>query len=790
MKKGQLKLVGLRSKIFALCIFLEVVTVILFTTLGGLLLKEISKSSKEFGQEQQDTVRQTSGESMDHLVSSFLISYAISESEISNYSFYHVVDSVYLLAIQVQEIVNDPDNYGYKPVELPSRSNAGTPSAQLLYANEAAASDEKLNAMVSKLGNLQEQMIASVETNGVLKDIAIGLPGGATILCDASADMRFDEKGKIMDFDPTRRPWYQAAVENESMCFTDVTTDFYTGNSEISVGIPVYHNGQLMAVCCGSISLDTIENTVEQAHVGDNGFSCIINNEGRILFSNRKDGTMGLSNEADLRESDNAALADLVSDALSGNVDFRKLTIDDEPVCVTYAPLYTMGWTQLMIVPQDELDAPTQRLLDELDSVAVRSQQQQQDTIKRATIFMLILLLIMVGVAVVMSLLFSDRLVRPINSMTKRVQTISGEDMIFEVEDTYKTGDEIQILANAFHDMSEKTVKYINEITHITAEKERIDTELNMATNIQMGMVPGDMKKQKGFRIKGSMTPAKEVGGDFYDYFMIEDDHLAFMMADVSGKGVPAALFMAISKATIKSRAMTGGKPAEIFSSAQELISESNKEDLFVTVWLAIVDLKSGHMEYCSAGHEYPGIKRAGGRYEWLMDEDKDNNIALAMLPGFNFTGYEMDLKPGDRVFLYTDGVPEAINTADEQFGMDRTLDALNEVADDEDEDVLLNVWNRVSEYIGDEPQFDDTTMLSFTYLGPDDEGIERRVPWMTFSTSNSDLLYSCCIKNVKIFATRVKTNGVKFGKKVSADFLIMIFFGGIYGTRDKNLGK
>ena len=237
------------------------------------------------------------------------------------------------------------------------------------------------------------------------------------------------------------------------------------------------------------------------------------------------------------------------------------------------------------------------------------------------------------------------------------------------------------------------------------------------------------MRKQKGFRIKATMTPAKEVGGDFYDYFMIDDDHLAFMMADVSGKGVPAALFMAISKATIKSRAMMGGKPAEIFASAQDLISESNKEDLFVTVWMAIVDLKTGHMNYCSAGHEFPGFKRSGGKYEWIMDKDKTNNIALAMLPGSEFTGYEMDLKPGDRIYLYTDGVPEAIKPDKEQFGMDRTLDALNEVADADDEEVLENVWKRVSEFIEDEPQFDDTTMLSFTYLGPDDEGIELEAP-------------------------------------------------------------
>gem|GEM_PF-5449247 len=717
---------GLRGKIFVLCILLEMITLVVFTVFGVILLKDISGTSAETGRQQQEKVAETSSESMEHLVSSYFISYAIAESDISDSAFYNMADSIYMLALQVQQIMDEPDNYGHRAVKRPSRADAGTVTAQLLFANKSAESDEALMAQVEKLGSLQDQMIVSVETSGGMKDCVISLPGGASIYCDAGADKRFDKNGKIEYYDAASRPWYQMAVENEMLSFSSVNQDYYTGVYEVNVSVPIYDDdGNVVAVCCGSMSLDQIEALVENAHVGDNGFSCIINDDGKILFSNRKEGTLGLSNTSDLREDANAELSALVNNALSGNVDFQMLTVDDEPLCITYAPLSSVGWTQLMVIPQDELDAPTNALLAELDSVAESSQEKFQSTIKKTMVILAVLLVIMIALAVVLSLMFSYKLVLPINSMTKRVQSITGDDMIFEMEDTYRTGDEIQILAKAFHDMSEKTVQYIHEITHITAEKERIGTELNMATNIQMGMVPGDMTKQKGFRLKASMTPAKEVGGDFYDYFMIDDDHLAFLMADVSGKGVPAALFMAISKAMIKSRAMVGGKPEEIFEDAQNLICESNKEDLFVTVWLAILELSTGHMEYCSAGHEYPGIKRAGGQYEWLIDKTKKNNSALAMFAGMKFTGYSLDLKPGDRVFLYTDGVPEAIKSDNEQFGMDRALDALNEVADADDEQVLLHVWNRIEEYIGNEPQFDDTTMLSFTYLGPDDEGIE-----------------------------------------------------------------
>ncbi len=720
-----MKKAGLQGKVFKLCLFLVLLAVVVFSVFGVVLLKDISKSSAENGSREKEAVSDISGQSMENLVSSYFVSYAIAESDISDNTFWSMASSVYMLALQVQGIYDNYDSYEPRTVMRPSRANAGTVTAQLLYADSKKAADKAVNDEISRLGNLQEQMIATIESNSDMQDCVIAIPGGASIYCDANSEKRFDDAGRIEDYDAASRPWYQLAVESGQLAFSSVNYDYYTDSMQVNVVIPVYHDGELKAVCCGSMSLDQIAMTVENAHVGDNGFSCIINDMGQILFSNRKEGTLGLSNTGDLRESDNADLAAMVEDALAGNVNAAKLNVDGEDIFVTYAPLATVGWTQLMVIPQQELDAPTEALLDQLDILADESQASFQKTVRSTMVILMVVLVAMVGVAVVLSLVFAQKLVDPIKKMTSRVEEISGDDLIFEVDDAYRTGDEIEVLAEAFHGMSEQTVNYIDEITTITAEKQRIGTELSTAKNIQVGLLPQELKQQKGFRMYATMTAAKEVGGDFYDYYMLDDTHLCFLMADVSGKGVPAALFMATSKATIKSRAMMGGTPAEILEDAQAIISENNEGALFVPAWLAIIDLVSGHMQYCSAGHEYPGIKRAGGKYEWLIEEGKERNLPVAMIPDMGFDGDEMTLHPGDRVFLYTDGLPEAINPADEQYGMDRTLDSLNEVADGTDHEVLEHVWKRMVEYIAEEPQFDDTTMLSFTYLGPEDEGID-----------------------------------------------------------------
>lgn len=242
--------------------------------------------------------------------------------------------------------------------------------------------------------------------------------------------------------------------------------------------------------------------------------------------------------------------------------------------------------------------------------------------------------------------------------------------------------------------------------------------ELNTATQIQNSMVPNifpAFPERKEFDVYAGMYTAKEVGGDFYDFFLIDDKHLAMVMADVSGKGVPAALFMMASKILINDRAIMGGTPAEILQFVNDRICSNNQAEMFVTVWLGILDLDTGKVIAANAGHEYPVIRKAGEKYELFKDK---HGFVVGGMEGVRYKDYEFTLEKGDSLFLYTDGIPEANNINEEQFGTDRMLDALNMDADASPEEILSTIKEEVNKFVGDAVQFDDLTMLCLKYNG------------------------------------------------------------------------
>ena len=269
-------------------------------------------------------------------------------------------------------------------------------------------------------------------------------------------------------------------------------------------------------------------------------------------------------------------------------------------------------------------------------------------------------------------------------------------------------------------DMERDLAAHEEQLTRITAEKERIGTELRMASAIQAAMLPHifpPFPERREFDLYASMDPAKEVGGDFYDFFLIDSDHLCLVMADVSGKGVPAALFMMISKVILQSCAMLGRSAGEILTKTNEAICSNNQTQMFVTVWLGILEISTGKITCANAGHEYPAIKRADGDYALYKDR---HGFVIGGMAGMKYKEYELQLNPGDKLFVYTDGVPEATNARKELFGTDRMLAALNAMRSAAPTDTLKGVRRAVDAFVQDAEQFDDLTMLCLEYKGTD----------------------------------------------------------------------
>ena len=337
--------------------------------------------------------------------------------------------------------------------------------------------------------------------------------------------------------------------------------------------------------------------------------------------------------------------------------------------------------------------------------------------------YILRMVLISLGVLVIFMVIYwfamKKYFVGPLMRIRDNVTEFAENDTVTSTSlEGIRTRDEIQQLAESISKMEGDIVRYIDNIRTITAEKERIGAELNVATQIQADMLPRifpPFPERHDFDIYATMDPAKEVGGDFYDFFLVDDDHLCLVMADVSGKGVPAALFMVIAKTLIKNHALHGESPSQILYNVNNQLCEGNEAEMFVTVWLAIIDLKTGKGVAANAGHEHPALCRRDGSYELVIYRHAP---AVAAMEGIRFREHEFELHPGDRLYVYTDGVPEATNAHDELFGPERTVAALNRDPNANPETLLRTVREEIDAFVGDAPQFDDITMLGLYYRG------------------------------------------------------------------------
>ena len=335
--------------------------------------------------------------------------------------------------------------------------------------------------------------------------------------------------------------------------------------------------------------------------------------------------------------------------------------------------------------------------------------------------YLIYAVLVTAGIIVLFMLLYMVYLyyfvVRPIDLIAKGTDDfVKNNNHMPEQLFRIKTNDEIQTLAQSFLKMEKDIMEYTENLTAITAEKERVNTELSVATRIQANMLPSifpAFPDRDEIDIFATMNPAKEVGGDFYDFFMVDERHLAIVMADVSGKGVPAALFMVIGKTLIKDHTQPGKDLGEVFTEVNELLCESNSEGLFITAFEGVLDLISGEFRFVNAGHEIPYICKKGGIFE---PHKIRAGFVLAGMEGMRYKCGETRLEVGDKIFQYTDGVTEATNARNELYGMDRLTAILGGNSALPPAELLPVVKKDIDRFVGEAPQFDDITMLCLEY--------------------------------------------------------------------------
>ena len=338
---------------------------------------------------------------------------------------------------------------------------------------------------------------------------------------------------------------------------------------------------------------------------------------------------------------------------------------------------------------------------------------EMENAVKPYFIYILVGALVMMIVLSGLAATFLKRsIIDPLETVSKEATRFADEKSKGEPLGAVSRYDVICNLTNSIDSMESDMVKYIDDVTRFTAEEERISAELSIAANIQKDSLPDvfpAFPDRSEFDIYAIMDPAMDVGGDFYNFFLIDDDHLALVIADVSGKGIPGCLTMMATNILINSKAEQGVSPAEVFKFVNRSLYEHNSAEMFITAWMGILEISTGKLVASNAGHEYPTICRKDGCFEILKDK---HALVLGGIGDVNYKDYEIQLNKGDKLFVYTDGLPEATDSDMKMFGMERTLEALNKYRDKSPQGILEGVKDSVDTFVGDARQFDDLTML------------------------------------------------------------------------------
>lgn len=667
----------IKKKVRAVVLYISVTALIVMGAVGILGMSQIKDDSETaLIRQMEQNLRNITDSQSD-----------LAESELGKYAGY-----VQNFADFIHGLYVSPDYYLPHEVMPPKIENSGILAMQRVLA--PSADINALKSEISLLENLRQIWDPIITANSdVITSIYAGTKTGAMIAYDKNSFNAVPKNTAEAYYDFHDSEWYKNGQEKGKVFFTDVYSDAYNMGMMITCAAPFYDaSGNFAGVVAMDMLISDLYRAIIELDLGhEDAYAFLFDRKGDLITP-PSDG----KKQYTYHPEDISSLT--AYEIVSGKTG---VSLSDSGVYYAYTPIEITGWKFCVRIPQSVILAPVRDV---------------NERVIFTILSFLVAFVIVVALAVIASRKFSHRLTEPIIALEDDVHKISGGNLDYRAE--IRTNDEIGDLAKSFNDMAASLKDYVKNLAAVTAEKERIGAELNIATQIQADMLPRifpPFPERKEFDIYATMNPAKEVGGDFYDFFLVDDDHLAMVMADVSGKGVPAALFMVIAKTLIKNRAQMGGTPSEILADVNNQLCEGNEAELFVTVWLGILEISTGHVSASNAGHEYPAIYRPGEGYTLFRTKQSP---AVATMEGIRFKPSEFTLNPGDDLYLYTDGVAEATNSHDELYGTDRMIDALNHTDGMTVEEILRTMKKSVDDFTGDAPQFDDITMLSLKYYG------------------------------------------------------------------------
>jgi sigma-B regulation protein RsbU (phosphoserine phosphatase) len=512
--------------------------------------------------------------------------------------------------------------------------------------------------------------------------------------------IKYSDLGKGYDY--FKWNWYKTPKSENRAIWSKPYFDEGGGNIlMITYSVPFYRSynneKKFTGIVTIDISLEFLQKYISQFKIFDRGYIFMITGDGSYIAHPNSSYILKETIFSVSKKYNDKSVEELGKKMISGKTGFEEYysySLNEE--CkIFYAPLDSMGstgWSIGVVIPKDELFSELYSVTKQLFFIGLIG-------------YILTLFLI---------IFFSNRITLPLRKFASATVDIGDGDFNAYLPDI-KSKDEIGVLSNSFKTMQSKLIDYIANLKTTTAAKEKIEQELSIAREIQESIIPHHFPKAKEFELFALLKPARDVGGDLYDFFMIDDDHLCFAIGDVSGKGVPAALFMAITKTLLRAKASITLKPDIILMRMNNELCKDNDTSMFVTFFLGILNIRTGELEYCNAGHNPPLIHREKEGFNYF---NIDKNIPLGITENFEMRTNTMYLKPEDIFFLYTDGVTEAMDPDNQEFSDEKLLNTLSSLKDESVTTILKNLLFSVEMHAGGADQSDDITMMVVKFTG------------------------------------------------------------------------
>ena len=505
--------------------------------------------------------------------------------------------------------------------------------------------------------------------------------------------------------------WYLMPQLLDHPCWTEpyVDLDVATNTSEMVTSYcqAIKNNeGKLIGVINTSLSLNWLSQTISAVKPYPNSYSIMIGRGGTYFVHPDSTKITRQSIFTQTIEDHDTAMANLGHAMQRGEEGIKRMNIGGKDSYVFYKPLGKTGCSMAIVCPESDIFGGFDRLRRTVMSIV--------------TVGLLLMLYFFIRII--------TRELQPLRRLAKEAETIASGNFDTKLPELQRT-DEIGQLSNSFAGMQKSLVRYIDALKDTTAEKASIESELQVASGIQMGMLPKDFptsQERDDVQLYASLTPAKDVGGDLFDFY-IRDEKLFFCIGDVSGKGVPASLFMAVTRSVFRTVSAHESMPDRIVATLNATMADMNETNMFVTLFVGVLDLPTGRMRYCNAGHDAPLLVGQG-----VGMLPCDSNIPAGFMPSWKYTLQETQIFTGTTIFLFTDGLTEAMDSTHALFKMER----VNEVAkqalanhQEEPRQLIAVMTDAVHQFVGDAEQSDDLTMMAIQYIKkPRDVRFSKRI--------------------------------------------------------------